>query len=488
MATNERPGASARLLRDLRRAVGKAHVLHAPEDLIGYEYDATIDRALPDAVVFPRTAQEVAAVVRATNEHEVPIVARGSGTGLTGGALPVRGGVVCVMTRMTSILEVDARNRTATVEPGVINLDLQDAVAVHGLIYAPDPSSQRICTLGGNIANNSGGPHTLAHGSTVNHVLGLEVVLPDGRIAWLGGQQPDAPGPDLRGLMVGSEGTLGIVTKMCLRLVRTPEAVRTMLGIFDSVEDACGAVSAIIEGGVIPVAMEMLDHEIINIVEPRIHAGYPLDAGAVLLIEVEGVAEGVEVEAAAAVEACERAGAREVRVATDEVERERLWEGRKAGISAIGASSPAFYLLDGVVPRTKLPEVMRGVMKLVDEYGFRCANIFHAGDGNLHPNIMFDPEEEGATERVLDLGGEIMRLCVDAGGSVTGEHGIGYEKRSYMEWIFSPQDLEAMQRVRLAFGGDELFNPCKVMPTGRGCGQAHSADALRFLSTPGVYI
>lgn len=480
--------ASPALIEVLQRAVGPAHVLHAPEDLIVFEYDATIDHALPDAVVFPNTAEQVAAVVRAANEHNVPVIPRGSGTGLAGGTLPVKGGVVVALTRMNRIVEVDGANRIAVVEPGVINLALQDALAPLGLAWPPDPSSQRICTVGGNIANNSGGPHTLAHGSTVNHVLGLEVVVADGRIIHLGGRVLDAPGVDLRGLLVGSEGTLGIVTQATLRLVPAAPAVRTMLAIFDTVDAASAAVSAIIRNGVIPVALEMLDQEIIRIVEPRIHAGYPLDAGAVLLIEVEGLAEGVAVEADAVVEACRASGAREVRSADTQPERDRLWEGRKAGISAIGAAAPAFYLLDGVVPRTKLPAVMRRVLELSAQYGFRCANIFHAGDGNLHPNIMFDPQEPGATQRVLDLGGEIMRLCVDAGGSITGEHGVGLEKRSYMEWVFAPPDLAAMEDVRLAFGSAERFNPCKILPGGHGCAAGHAEALARHIAKPGVYI
>ncbi|MDP6606525.1 MAG: FAD-linked oxidase C-terminal domain-containing protein [Dehalococcoidia bacterium] len=485
MPTN---AATRALVRDLERAAGREHVLHHPEDLVGFEYDATIERATPDAVVFPENAEEVAAIVEVARRHDVPIVPRGSGTGLAGGALAVRGGVLCVMTRMNRILEMDAANRIAVIEPGVINLALQDEAAKHGLTYAPDPSSQRVCTIGGNIATNSGGPHTLAHGSTVNHVLGVEVVLPDGRITWLGGRQLDTPGPDLRGLFVGSEGTLGIVTKVCVRLIRIQPAVRTMLAIFKTVDAASAAVSDVIRQGVIPVAMEMLDHEIIVAVEQTMHVGYPLDAGAVLLIEVEGMREAVEADAALVVAACEANGAREVRLADDEAEREQLWEGRKAGIGALGAVSPNFYLLDGVVPRTKLPEVMRGVLDLSERYGFRCANIFHAGDGNLHPNIMFDELEPGTTQRVLDLGGEIMRLCVDAGGSITGEHGVGLEKRSYMEWIFSADDLAAMERVRVAFGSGEFFNPCKILPTGHGCGQAHESEMRRHLATPGVYV
>ncbi|MFN8583984.1 MAG: FAD-linked oxidase C-terminal domain-containing protein [Dehalococcoidia bacterium] len=476
------------LVRALEAAVGSAHVLHLAEDLLAYEYDATIERRRPDAVVFPRSTEEVAACVRIANEHNVPIVPRGSGTGLAGGAVPAQGGLVVVLTRMNRILELDPRDRIAVVQPGVINLALQEACSPHGLLYAPDPSSQRICTLGGNIANNSGGPHTLAHGSTVNHVLGLEVVLPDGRVTWLGARQLDAPGVDLRGLFVGSEGTLGIVTQICVRLVRAPEAVRTMLAIFETIDEATEAVSAIIRRGIIPVALEMLDQEIIRAVEPQLHVGYPLDAGAVLLIEVEGLRETVLEDEAAVIGVCRELHAREVRTAASEDERARLWEGRKGGIGAIGAVSPNFYILDGVVPRTRLPEVMREVMRLSEAAGFRCANIFHAGDGNLHPNIMFDELEPGAIGRVLDLGGQIMRVCVDAGGSITGEHGVGLEKRSYMEWIFGPPDLEAMERVRVAFGGADRFNPCKLLPTGRGCGHAHATELLRHLETPGVYV
>ena len=476
------------LVDALERAVGAAHVLHAPEDLIAYEYDATIERALPDAVVFPGTTEEVAAVVRAANAHGVPIVPRGSGTGLAGGAVPILGGVVIAMTRMNRIVEVDAANRVAVVEPGVINLQLQEALAPLGLAWAPDPSSQRICTIGGNVANNSGGPHTLAHGSTVNHVLGLEVVLADGRVTRLGGRVLDAPGVDLRGLMVGSEGTLGIVTQATLRLVAAAPSVRTMLAIFDSIDAASEAVSAIIRSGVIPVALEMLDQEIIRAVEPRIHAGYPMDAGAVLLIEVEGLAESVVVESEAVMTACRASGAREVRLAETQPDRDRLWEGRKAGIGAIGAASPAFYILDGVVPRTKLPDVMRSIGELSTRYGFHCANIFHAGDGNLHPNILFDPRDEGATQRVLDLGGEIMRLCVDAGGSITGEHGVGLEKRSYMEWVFTASDLAAMEGIRDAFGGSDRLNPCKMLPGGHGCASGHAEEIARHASQPGVYI
>jgi len=475
------------LIRDLQDALGVSNVLHAPEDLAVYEYDATIERSLPDVVVFPATPEDVAAAVRIAAKHDVAVVPRGSGTGLSGGAVPIKGGVLIVLTKMNRIVEIDPDNRVAVVQPGVINLHLQTALAEYGLLYAPDPSSQRVCTIGGNVANNSGGPHTLAHGSTVNHILALQVVLPDGRLIRLGSRVPDAPGIDLRGLLVGSEGTLGIVTEATLRLVRQPPATRTLLAIFESVADASEAVSAVIRRGVIPVAMEMLDQEIIRIVEPRIHGGYPLDAGAVLLIEVEGVADGVAADSAIVEEACRASGARQVRSADEAAERERLWEGRKAAIGAIGGAAPAFYLLDGVVPRTKLPAVMTRVQELCRQYGFACANVFHAGDGNLHPNIMFDPTVPGATERVLELGGAIMRACVDAGGSITGEHGIGLEKRSYMEWVFSEVDLEAMRAVREAFGPSDRFNPCKMLPGGHGCASGHAAEVTAFLGA-GSYV
>ncbi len=475
------------LVRDLQEALGAEAVLYEPEDLLPYEYDASIDRHTPDAVVLPRTTAEVAAASRIAEEHGVPVVPRGSGTGFAGGAISVLGGVLIVLTRMNAIREIDPANRIAVVEPGVINLDLQAQLAPHGLLYAPDPSSQRICTIGGNVGTNSGGPHTLAHGSTVNHILELEVVLPGGRVTQLGSRQLDAPGIDLRGLFVGSEGTLGIVTAVTVRLVRTNEAIRTMLAIFDTVDDASNAVSEVIRRRVVPMAMEMLDQETIKVVEPRVNAGYPLDAGAVLLIEVEGLAEAVAHDAEIVIDACRSQGAREVRTAEEEAEREALWEGRKSAIGALGISAPALYLLDGVVPRTRLPEVLGQVLALSDEYGFKCANMFHAGDGNLHPTVLFDPQEEGATDRVLDLGGKIMRLCVDAGGSITGEHGIGTEKREYMSWVFSEEDLEAMGRVRLAFDPDGRFNPCKILPMGHGCAQGHFAPIKQHLGA-GSYV
>ena len=464
------------LVQELIEVVGANQVLYTNEDLIGYEYDATIERATPEVVVLPLTTDEISSIVKICRKFNRPIVPRGSGSGLSGGAVPIKGGVVVSLTRMNKICEIDIENRYAVLQPGVINLQLQDRLQTDGFTYAPDPSSQRICTLGGNVANNSGGPHTLAHGSTVNHVLELEVVLPNGDIARLGSRVLDTPGPDIRGLFAGSEGTLGIITEITVQIIPLPQSLKTMLAVFDTITSASEAVSSIIRRGIIPVALEMLDQEIIKIVEPRIHAGYPLDAGAVLLIEIEGIPDAVESDSELVREACETSGASEIRVATSSEEREKLWEGRKAAIGAIGAAYPAFYLLDGVVPRTKLPQVMENVLAIASSYGFKCANMFHAGDGNLHPTLMFDPQTEGILDRVLECAGEIMRVCVDSGGAITGEHGVGLEKTSYMEWIYSQDDLEAMENIREAFGPADVFNPCKILPNGHGCAVGHAAE------------
>ena len=465
---------ASKLVRDLQAAVGARWVLHAPEDLLVYEYDATIERGLPEAVVLPDSAQEVAAGVRVARKHGVPVTARGAGTGLSGGAIPCEGGVVIVTSRMNRILELDVENRRAVVEPGVINLDISQQAAPHGLYYAPDPSSQKACTIGGNVAENAGGPHCLRYGTTTNHVLALEIVTADGQIVWLGSAATDAPGYDLTGVVVGSEGTLAIVTKAVVRLLHKPECTITLLAIFDEVDQASEAVSAIIAEGVLPAALEMMDKNTMEAVEAAVHAGYPPDAGAVLLIEVEGLQEEAQEESDAVQAICGRLAAREVRVGLSEVERERLWAGRKGALGALGRLTPSYYILDGVVPRSRLPSVLSGVYEACERHGFRVANVFHAGDGNLHPNVMFDERVPGTTERVLQLGEEIMRLCVDAGGSITGEHGVGYEKRSYMSWIFSEDDLEVMSRLKAAFGAAERFNPGKVFPTSKGCGEVSS--------------
>ncbi len=450
--------------RRLERAVGRDAVLWRPEDLIAFEYDGTIERAQPQAVVFPTTAKQVAEVVRVAVEAGLPVVPRGAGTGLSGGALAAQGGVVVALTRMNRILEIEPDDRLAVVEPGVVNLDLSRAAGPYNLYYAPDPSSQRACTVGGNVAENAGGPHCLAQGVTTNHVLGVEVVLPTGDIVWLGTRTGEAPGYDLRGLFVGSEGTLGIVTKVAVRLLRRPEAVYTLLAIFDELDQASEAVSAIIGRGIVPLALEMIDRAVISAVEAAVHVGYPLDAGAVLLIEVDGLRETVAEQAATIRDVCTAQGAREVREAQEAGEREGLWAGRKGAFGALGRLAPNFYVLDGVVPRTRLPKVLHQVNALCDRRGLRVANVFHAGDGNLHPNILFDERVAGQTANVLEAGAEIMRLCVNAGGTITGEHGVGIEKRGFMEWIFSEADLAAMAKVKASFGGSDLANPCKIFP------------------------
>jgi glycolate oxidase len=474
-----------RLIRRLERVVGRDGVLWRPEELLAFEYDGTIEKALPQVVVFPADARQVAEVVRLALQAGLPVTPRGAGTGLSGGSVAALGGVVVALTRMKRILELDTADRFAVCEPGVVNLELSKAAEPHGLYYAPDPSSQRACTLGGNVAENAGGPHCLAYGVTTNHVLGLEVVMPDSSIVWLGGKARETPGYDLRGVFIGSEGTLGIVTKIVVRLLRMPEATRTLLAIFDEVDQASEAVSAIISRGMLPSALEMMDREIIRAVEPALHVGYPLDAGAVLLIEVDGLREAVAEQSAAVRDVCLAQGAREVREAEEAEERARLWAGRKGSISALGRLAPNYYVLDGVVPRTKLPVVLRKVYETCERYGFPVANVFHAGDGNLHPNILFDERKPGEMARVLEVGAEIMRLCVEAGGSITGEHGVGYEKRSFMEWIFSPADLAAMAKVKAAFGSNELYNPCKLFPTGKGCGEVTQARFERVMAQVG---
>lgn len=475
-------------MRELQSALGKRWVLYEPEDLMVYEYDATIERGLPEAVVLPATTEEVAAAVRIARAHNAPVTARGSGTGLSGGAIPCEGGVVIVTARMNQILKVDAESRFAVVQPGVINLHISQAVAPHNLYFAPDPSSQRACSIGGNVAENAGGPHCLRFGSTVNHVLALEIVTPDGEIVELGGGASSI-GYDLTGIVVGSEGTLGIVTKVTVRLLPKAESIITLLAVFDEVRQASQAVSAIVSAGVLPVALEMIDKYTMDAIEAALHTGYPPDAGAVLLIEVEGLAEETEEQAAAVRRTCEEQGAREVQVAIAQEDRDRLWIGRKGALGALGRLAPSYYILDGVVPRTKLPDVLDGVYAACERYGMPVANVFHAGDGNLHPNVLFDERVPGVTEKVLELGEEIMRLCVDAGGSITGEHGVGYEKRDYMRWIFSEDDLEVMSRLKRAFGAGDSFNPGKVFPTSKGCGEVTSRMKAAIAKVgPGAYV
>jgi glycolate oxidase len=461
------------LRRELESLLGKGAVLSDPDELLVYESDGlTLFRALADFVVFPTSAAQVAAVVTLANREGLPFVARGAGTGLSGGCLPAEGGIVISLMRMNRVLEVDYENQVAVVEPGLVNLHLSWAVGPRGFYYAPDPSSQQACTIGGNIANNSGGPHTLKYGVTTNHVLGLEVVMPDGELLWIGGKTRDAQGYDLVGVFVGSEGTFGIATKIVVRLLRKPQAVKTVLAVFTEIDQASEAVSEIIGEGLVPAAMEMIDQLTIQAVEDAFGCGYPRDAAAALLIELDGLAVGMEEQASRVQAACLRRGAREVRVARDEAERQLLWKGRKSAFGAYGRVSPAYMVMDGVIPRTRLPYVLRRVNEIVSAHGLRVGNVFHAGDGNLHPNILFDPRRPGEEARVLAAGGQILKLCAEVGGSISGEHGIGLEKMDYMPLIFSEADLDCMRRLRYAFNPDGRCNPGKIFPSRKACGEA----------------
>ena len=458
------------LRRDLEAIVGPGAVLSDPDELLVYESDGlTLFRALADFVVFPTSAEHVAAVVRLANRAELPFVARGAGTGLSGGCLPAEGGIVLSMMRMNRVLEVDYDNQLAVVEPGLVNLHLSSRVGPKGYYYAPDPSSQQACTIGGNIANNSGGPHTLKYGVTTNHVLGLEVVMPDGEIVWLGGKTREAPGYDLAGVFVGSEGTFGIATKVVVRILKKPQAVKTVLAVFEHVDGASEAVSAIIARGLVPAAVEMIDQLTIQAVEDAFGCGYPRDAAAALLVELDGLAVGMAAQTEGIVAACRDAGAREIRTARDEAERALLWKGRKSAFGAYGRVSPAYMVMDGVIPRTKLPYVLRRVNEIVAAHGLRVGNVFHAGDGNLHPNILYDPRRPGEEARVVAAGAEIMKVCAEVGGSISGEHGIGLEKSDFMPLIFSAADLALMRRLKNAFNPTGLCNPGKVFPTKKSC-------------------
>ena len=460
------------LARGLLAILPAEQVLLQHDDLLLYEYDGAVDTAMPDAVVLPHDTGDVAKVVRFCAEHNVPVVPRGAGTGLSGGAIPIEGGVVLSFARMDRILEIDVPNLRAVVQPGLVNLHLSTAAAPHGLYFVPDPSSQKACTLGGNVAENSGGPHTLAYGVTTNHVTGLEIVLPDGTVQRLGGKALDSEGYDLVGTFIGSEGTLGIVTEITVKLTPLPEDKRTILAAFRTMDDASEAVSAIIGAGVVPSAMEMMDALATEAVEASVGAGYPLDAGGILLLEVDGVSDGLD-DARERIEAlCREQGAFLIRVAATALERDRLWAGRKGAFAAMGRLSPDYYVQDGVIPRTKLPEILRHITAVGERHSLRIANVFHAGDGNLHPLILFSGsggEEE--LERVKSAGYEILSACVAAGGSITGEHGVGMEKNCYMPIQFSPDDLAAMSRVKRAFDPAGLANPGKVMPTPRLCGE-----------------
>jgi glycolate oxidase len=463
----------AGLIDTLRALVGDEGLVTRPNELRVYECDGyTLEKRIPEVVVLPRTTPEVVKVLRLLHREGVAFVPRGAGTGLSGGCLPLDAPVMVGTSRMTRIVSIDTANRRAVVEAGVVNLWVSNAVKQHGLLYAPDPSSQMACTIGGNVAENSGGPHTLKYGVTTNHVLGLQIVLPDGELVDLGGAAEDAPGYDLVGLTVGAEGTFGVVTQATLRLVRQPEAWKTLLAVFDSVDDATASVSGIIGAGIVPAALEMMDQLIVGAVEAAFHAGLPTDAGAVLLVELDGLAAGLDPQVERVAEICRAQRAREVRVAADEAERAVLWKSRKRAFGAVGRLAPNYCTQDGVVPRTKLPEILRRISAIADRYQLRIGNVFHAGDGNIHPIILFDERDAEQVRRVLDAGREILEACVELGGSVTGEHGIGVEKIEQMPLLFTPDDLRVMSQLRRVFDPAQRCNPGKIFPTPGGCVEA----------------
>src|SRR6185437_3261589 len=471
-----------RLIRDLQTLLTRDNVLSRPEDLLLYEYDGSVELARPQCIVFPRSAADVVQIVQLAKRYETPIAGRGAGTGLSGGALARNGGIIVSFARMNRILEIDIENQFAVVQPGVVNSDLSLAVAHAGLHFAPDPSSQKACTIGGNVSENSGGPHTLAYGVTSNHVLGLQLVLPDGQLIRIGGKSPDSPGYDLCGLFVGSEGTLALVTEITVRLTRLPEATKTLLAIYDSVDGATETVVEITARGITPAACEMLDGWTLRAVEAWVHAGFPLDSAAVLLIEVDGLREAAESQAKAVADVCQAHGAREVRVARDAKERDLLWKGRKNAFGAVGRLSPTYYVQDGVIPRTKLPATLRRIDAIGKKYGFEIGNIFHAGDGNLHPIILFDARDPEQFRRAVGASDEIIQYCIEMGGSITGEHGVGMEKDRLMPLLFSEAELDLMRRVRDAFNPKGILNPGKIFPAGKGCGEIH----VRPLPTAGA--
>ncbi|TMC33906.1 MAG: FAD-binding protein [Chloroflexi bacterium] len=449
---------------ELRRVAGDDAVIVSPNDLRIFERDGSIEGAMPDAVVLASTTEQVSAVMKIAARNNIPVVPRGAGTGLSGGAVTIRGGIALQVTRMRRILEVDTVAQTAMVEPGVVNQELSLAVAQHGLFYAPDPSSQKACTIGGNAAENSGGPHCLYYGVTTNHVLGMEVVLADGSVHWVSGDTPDRVGLDLCGILVGSEGTLCAITKIKVRLLRVPPSIATMLAAFPSIETASQAVSAVIGHGIVPAALEMMDSVTVGAVEAHYHAGYPTDAGAVLLVEVDGIAESTRELMAAISRILTDNHGFGLREAQTPAERELLWAGRKGAIGALGRIKPNYYLHDGVVPRSRLPQVLSAVGEIGEHYRLPVANVFHAGDGNLHPNILFDMRDRDVLPQVESAGEEMLRAVVELGGALSGEHGIGLEKAAFMPWIYSEDDLGAMHRVKDVFDPAGILNPGKIFP------------------------
>ena len=472
--TSGQSAISDQFLRELAEIVGAERLLSSRDELLVYECDGyVVEKNVPDIVVFPTNADEVVSIVKTCVQHDVPFVPRGAGTSLAGGCLPVGGGVMIALTKMREIIEINLRDRYAVVEPGVVNINLTRALAGSGFHYAPDPSSQGACTLGGNVATNSGGPHTLKYGVTVNHVIGIEFVTPEGELVRLGGPLGRGNNFDFTGLFVGSEGTFGVVTKIWVKITRNPAAYRTMLAIFDSVDDCTQAISNIIGAGIVPAALEMMDKGIVGALEEAFHFGFPLDAEAVLLIEVDGLEVAVDAEAETITRLCKETGAREVRLSQTEEERALLWKCRKQAFGAIGRLSPSYCTQDGVVPRTKLPEILRFISDVSQRHDVGVVNVFHAGDGNLHPILLFDERDADQIKRVMEASNEILAKCIELGGSVTGEHGIGVEKISFMKELFTDEDLTVMEDVRKIFNPEGRCSPGKLLPTAGACGMEH---------------
>ena len=478
----------SRLISSMQDILGEEGVIHEHEQLRTYECDGLMEyRVIPDLVVLPESAEQVQNVIKLCYEEGIPFVARGSGTGLSGGALPVKSGLLIVMSRMKKVLEVDIPNRRVVVEPGVINVWVSQAVADEGYYYAPDPASQIVSSIGGNLSENSGGVHCLKYGFTTNHVMEVEVVLPDGSVAHLGGgKAPDAPGYDLLGAFVGAEGTLGIATKVVLNIARVPESVKTLLAGFDDTEGAGGAVSGIIGEGIVPAAIEMMDSLTMEAVEAAVHPGLPEGAGATLVIELDGPEAEVESQFERVLKICEDNGATELRVAEDDEERALFWKARKAAFGAMGRISNDYYVQDSVVPRTALASVLGKIDELSEHYGLRVANVFHAGDGNLHPLVLYDNAAEGEADKAHDLAGDIVMACLEAGGSLTGEHGIGLDKKKYMPKMFTDEDMDTMQLLRCAFDPHHIANPGKIFPTPRLCGERPGPFKMHPLQKAGI--
>ena len=468
------------MIARLRTAIGDEAVKWEPEDLAVYAYDGFGEAPPPAVAVLPRDAKDVSAIVRIARECGEPIVPRGAGTGLCGGAIPIDGGVVISFARMNRVLELDVRNRRARVQPGLINLDLSKSALPHGLFYAPDPSSQKISTIGGNVGTNAGGAHCLSYGTTTNHILGLEFVDEFGAIIHT---SIDDPGYDLTGILVGSEGTLGITTAIDVRLMRMPEAVRVFVCAFGDIDAASQAVSAIIGAGIVPTALEIMDALMVQAIEAHYHAGYPLDAGAVLLVEIAGPQDDMDASEAAIARICSDHGALSWRSARNAAERDILWAGRKGAAGAIGRLAPNYYIQDACVPRTKLPDALRSIGSITTEHGLQVANVFHAGDGNLHPLLLFDRRDAKQIAAVIDAGTEILEACIGLGGTISGEHGIGHEKKETLGLVFSTDDLAAMGHVRNVFDPLRRFNPDKIFPTGAVCGEVKTG-ILRGAGAP----